>query len=78
MRKHTGSAALVVALFALVLSVTGVADAAREAAVQDRLQTAPERGAQARQEGQVPGQGDPEGRERQATPTGSAPRPPPT
>ena len=34
MRKHTGSAALVVALFALVLSVTGVADAAREAAVR--------------------------------------------
>jgi hypothetical protein len=34
MRKHTGSAALAVALFALVLSVTGVADAAREAAVK--------------------------------------------
>jgi hypothetical protein len=34
MRRHAGSAALVVALFALVLSVTGVADAARTAAVK--------------------------------------------
>jgi len=34
MRKHAGSAALVVALLALVLSVTGVADAARAAAVR--------------------------------------------
>ncbi len=70
-------AALAIALLSLVLSVTGVADAARDRRREGGVQTQGELGAQARQAREVPGQGDPQGRERQATPIASAARPPP-
>ena len=61
MRKH---AALIIALLALVLSVTGVADAARQAAIRVVSKPRPNAVLRLDKQGQVPGQGDPDRRPR--------------
>ena len=76
MRKHAGSAALVVALLTFVLSVSGAADAARQAAFRVVSKPRPNAVLKLDRKGRFPAKAIPKVASAQATPTASAARTP--